>query len=424
VRSAGRWCGWVALCALAGCGPRAAIDGGAGDGGGGADAGAGADAGDAAASADAGPIAPLPTAAECPAAPPPEIGVPGGFGDDLFDLAWRWSPGDATSWAPFVYVTIPPDAVSVAVVVDGGEAFTGFALLEMAGVTLVDRAATDATGWGGDPFYHYPAVAGAIVIPMDETVLPAPGCLAILPVLDGEDARGRPGHLHVVSRRGVAAPGALIDLNLFVVGPTTVTTAELDEAVQVASALWAAGGVGMVGQVRYLTAPGTGLVATAGADIDALRATDPGGDPRAVSVFFIDDFSDEAGTLGLAAGVPGPVGVSGTASSGVVLSILSHLDATGTALDTTLLGETMAHEVAHQLGLFHTTEADGLEHDFLPDTPECTPADDADGDGLVSAEECVALDGANLMFWIAGDFSQDQLSPIQADVLRASPVAY
>jgi hypothetical protein len=408
-----------ALAAVAGCGPHAGTDGGA------ADAGAAADAGDGGGSGSdaAALVGPLPTAADCPPAPP-EIGTPGDFGDDVFDLAWRWSEADATSWAPFVYVTIPADAVSVAVVVDGGEAYTGFGLVEMAGVTLVDRAATDATGWGGDPFYHFPAIAGAIVIPMDETVLPAPGCFAILPVVDGADTRGETGHLHVVSRRGTAAASALIDLNLFVVGPTTVTTAELDEAVQVASALWAAGGVGMVGQVRYLTAPGTGLVATAGPDIDALRATDPGGDPRAVSVFFIDDFSDEAGTLGLAAGIPGPVGVSGTASSGVVLSILSHVDATGTALDTTLLGETMAHEVAHQLGLFHSTEADGLEHDFLPDTPECTPAEDTDGDGFVSAEECMALDGANLMFWIAGGFSQDQLSPIQADVLRASPVAH
>ena len=40
-------------------------------------------------------------------------------------------------------------------------------------------------------------------------------------------------------------------------------------------------------------------------------------------------------------------------------------------LDAQLLGETAAHEMGHQLGLFHTTESGGTQFDILSDTLEC-----------------------------------------------------
>jgi hypothetical protein len=36
------------------------------------------------------------------------------------------------------------------------------------------------------------------------------------------------------------------------------------------------------------------------------------------------------------------------------------------------LGQTMAHEIGHFLGLRHTTEHGGSEHDPISDTPECS----------------------------------------------------
>ena len=56
--------------------------------------------------------------------------------------------------------------------------------------------------------------------------------------------------------------------------------------------------------------------------------------------------------LGNAPGMPGSMG-DVNYWNGVLASLNAH--ATGTALDLQLLGETAAHEMGLQLGLFHTT---------------------------------------------------------------------
>ena len=66
--------------------------------------------------------------------------------------------------------------------------------------------------------------------------------------------------------------------------------------------------------------------------------------------------------------------------------------------DPARMGRTLAHELAHFLGLFHTSEADGRVYDALEDTPECRLEDDGDGDGLDPAD-CESLGADNLMFW-------------------------
>ena len=137
----------------------------------------------------------------------------------------------------------------------------------------------------------------------------------------------------------------------------------------------------------------------------------------------VQDFN-EVGTLGFAAGIPGPNGVTGTAASGVMISVDTHLDGDGTTVLTDLMGETMAHEIGHQIGLFHTTEDTGVEFDGIGDTPECGLEFDTDRDDEMSAEECEALDGRNFMFWTSSDeFGQFEMSPIQAMVLRDSVIA-
>ena len=76
-----------------------------------------------------------------------------------------------------------------------------------------------------------------------------------------------------------------------------------------------------------------------------------------------------------------------------------HPEAT---LDSQLLGETAAHEMGHQLGLFHTTESGGTVFDILTDTAEClNSTKDFDNNGKMSAEECEGYGGENLMFWTA-----------------------
>ena len=68
----------------------------------------------------------------------------------------------------------------------------------------------------------------------------------------------------------------------------------------------------------------------------------------------------------------------------------------------------MAHETGHSMGLWHTSERDGSQHDTINDTPTCA-----------GGSESGCPDGTNLMFW-SGHYPN--LSPGQAYVLRRSPI--
>jgi len=153
------------------------------------------------------------------------------------------------------------------------------------------------------------------------------------------------------------------------------------------------------------------------------------GSSDAVNIFFIEDYSGSgSGMLGNAAGMPGSMG-DVNSWNGVLASLTAH--ATGTALDAQLLGETAAHEMGHQLGLFHTTEKEGTVFDILSDTPEClSSSKDNDSNGTITAEECDGFGGDNLMFWTTWSVAsrsagkkQETLSSHQQYVLKYSPMA-
>ena len=146
---------------------------------------------------------------------------------------------------------------------------------------------------------------------------------------------------------------------------------------------------------------------------DLFRLSAGAGRPT-VSVFFVRQM-DLA--LGIAGGAPGPQGVHGTAASGVAIAVDLHREP-GLPIDLDM-GRTLAHELGHYLGLFHTSEADGLILEPLPDTPECDYRHDTDGDGFVLPEECEDAGADNLMFWAA---SGDALTAQQGDVIRRMPI--
>ena len=136
----------------------------------------------------------------------------------------------------------------------------------------------------------------------------------------------------------------------------------------------------------------------------------------ALDVFFVADIDAQGGADvgGIAGGTPVAFGMHGTPGSGIVIATDMYLGADA----PTQLGRTLAHELGHALGLFHTSEVDGLVVDPLPDTPACTLQQDRDKSGSLDAEECAAHGGDNLMF--STSEAGTQLTPQQAEILRSA----
>ena len=70
---------------------------------------------------------------------------------------------------------------------------------------------------------------------------------------------------------------------------------------------------------------------------------------------------------------------------------------------------TCAHEIGHYLGLYHTSERDGRQHDPIADTAEC-------GEGAITCP-----DGGNIMFWTGGG-ARSRLTAGQGVVMRRHPL--
>jgi hypothetical protein len=363
------------------------------------------------------PASQIEPAATCPDGAP-TLGAAGQQLAEHFPLSWSDGDGEVAWVDGWMYFVIPDDITSLLIAVEHEAEYTALNGMAIDGEWWVDLP--NAIGEG--PFWHWPIEVASVTMPISEDTLPAGGCLAIDPVVYA-DAVGESGTLHIVTRRA-PAQASTIDVNVFIVGTTQVSDADVMAAVTHMAELYELGGSATLGQVNFSTLDWPDpYVDCIGAEANALRAATGDGEPNAINLLFVQDFN-EPGTLGIAAAVPGPNGIPGTAGSGVMVSIDTHLDGDGTTLLTDLMGETMAHEVGHQIGLFHTSEDTGLEFDGIADTPECTLDNDLDGDEEMSAEECEALDGRNFMFWVSSDeFSQLEMSATQAMVLRDSVIA-
>jgi hypothetical protein len=139
-------------------------------------------------------------------------------------------------------------------------------------------------------------------------------------------------------------------------------------------------------------------------DLDDLFRLTAGANRPAMHVFFVRAIE---GALGIAAGIPGPHVLPGTGASGVAVAVDAHPPGE--------LATTIAHEIGHFMGLFHTSELDGSVNEPLTDTPECRSDRDADGDGFLLPSECRGAGTENLMFWAGVG---EQLSDQQAEPMR------
>lgn len=342
------------------------------------------------------------------------LGEAGAFSVQSFDMDLAWDNSVGVSRGESVTIALPSDTSSVAATVEMTGVETGFGLVALDGDAFIDVGLADESpgGWWSAPYYHWGVLGGTVVLPITPDTTPDGSCLVLQPAAFEEGA----ATLHVVSRRFDPGQGQ-VDLNIVVVGNTELYQEDLDDALDRMDEVWANGGGPAVGDVTLYTTDGSGFIAYD--DSNALRSLAIDGSSQAMNLFIIQDYSDESGTLGEAAGIPGPVGLHGMDGAGVIVAVDGHY--WGNSLDTQTMGETMAHEVGHQMGLFHTTESDGSRTESLDDTPNC-PASADDGDGYFTAEECADYDGANFMFWVAGSFAQDQVTDSQAMVLSRSPI--
>ena len=146
----------------------------------------------------------------------------------------------------------------------------------------------------------------------------------------------------------------------------------------------------------------------------------------AINIFLVDEI-EGGGVLGIAAGIPGSLGIQGP-HNGVLVSLGSHLSGPffNQSINDQLLAETIVHEAGHLLGLWHPTEDNGVEFDPLDDTAECSKSIyDSNSNEQVSAEECVGNGAENIMFWASwGGGDQNQFTEDQRTILRQSPLAY
>ncbi len=229
-------------------------------------------------------------------------------------------------------------------------------------------------------------------------------------------------------RSGSIPSSTTIVVQPYITG-TTWSAGDISVALSVMSSIYSANGITLtinstitISDTQYATVSGTFTDSTTSALVTQ-------GSTAAVNLFFIEDYSGSwSGILGNAAGIPGSMGIANS-WNGVLNSLSAH--ASGTTLDSQLLGETAAHEMGHQLGLFHTTESGGTVFDILTDTAEClNSTKDFDRNGKMSAEECEGYGGENLMFWTAWNTSsrsagkkQETLSSHQQHVLKYSPIA-
>ena len=230
----------------------------------------------------------------------------------------------------------------------------------------------------------------------------------------------------IALRTGSTPSAATITIQPYITG-TTWSAGDISAALSVMSGIYSANGITLtindtitISDTQYAEVSGTFTNSTTSALVSQ-------GVTEGVNLFFIEDYSDSE-SLGNAAGIPGSMGIANS-WNGVLNSLSAH--ASGTTLDSQLLGETAAHEMGHQLGLFHTTESGGTVFDILTDTAEClNSTKDFDRNGKMSAEECEGYGGENLMFWTAWNTSsrsagkkQETLSSHQQHVLKYSPIA-
>ena len=326
-----------------------------------------------------------------------------------------------------LFVDLPPDTSSVFVMVRGD--INAFYTLQK---VITPAPLSESVVKGPGAHVCVPCknrvvsaqVIGSFLIPNDPTitvkggtwVLRVRGTRRVEDVVNGLTFVPHVGTCEVIvlARQEPPTPTGVLPIALHFTGShgLTAESAPQDERLQMAldtlTMIFAQTGLGI--ELRgYHDVPGveedsslTEVSSTAGYpnDLSKLFLTGQPEQSDALNIFFVSsiykdlDYEEVGGVvLGIAGGVPGPAFLGPTERSGVAIGTLD-------ISEDDHLGNVMAHEIGHYLGLFHATERDSIFHDTLMDTEEDDPA--------------------NLMFW-GWSPQQITLSEHQSEVMRSHP---
>ncbi len=117
---------------------------------------------------------------------------------------------------------------------------------------------------------------------------------------------------------------------------------------------------------------------------------------------------------GYSMGLPGPYAAN-RGTSAVLVSTELYADGTG-VLDADGLASSLAHEMGHFLGLYHTSEREGANHDPIADTPQC--------DNEFSCTDEFRRNIMTSSFWLQGGppAGRNVFSEGQGKVMRGHPL--
>ena len=276
----------------------------------------------------------------------------------------------------------------------------------------------------------------------------------------------------VLTRSGGIPPTGALDLAIYLISNDSTLRAasapsdpDLQRMLQQVTADFANAGI-CIQSVTYYDVPDWARSRYSVMAISDLLAADPCSEYRqmftlarpgnVLSLFFVDQITVPGAAagdryVGWDGAIPGVSTFSGTVAGGAVVAVgdLRSTTACGATFDVDCgpdtVGYTAAHEGAHALGLFHTSEApaaSGEDFDPLTDTPEClcslcmsgssrsgcadqpnatSPPTLVDGPSCVGGTQACG-GGDYLMFWQVSRVSRARVSPQEGQVMRMNPL--
>ncbi len=221
---------------------------------------------------------------------------------------------------------------------------------------------------------------------------------------------------------GVAADGWTLRVRMIIGGiaglnaTSARTNTRLQNAIARMRSIYATVGVNVFvdGYADMLPALGARFATIDSQDeLRALFQQSAGVTPDSLVVFLVRGIATNAGlenAIGIAGGINGPPGINGTVASGVVAS----WDNTGGRTD--LLGQVLAHEVGHYLGLWHVRER--LAPCTSPTQMDCSIFGGVDN---LTDTPTGATASQYLMYWTT-DGTNNRVTPAQGLMMRINPM--